>query len=165
VSRIPRFQEHLKTGFTAEAVSAARYRAYSARAEQDGLPHLAARWLRLAAEKDQLAMRLLAAAEQVRGQGADLGAAIAEERYENDVLYPKMIRDLDAAADPGAYGAGGAGAVGEAASASGPAGDRQAAETFRQVLAAQVEHLREMAGLRGDLTASRGDVQPLPASA
>lgn len=159
MSRIPRFQEHLKTGFTAEAVSAARYRAYAARAEQDGLPHLAARWLRLAAEKDQLAMRLLAAAEQVRGQGADLGAAIAEERYENDVLYPKMIRDLDAAADPPA----GSGAV--EGGAAGSAGDRHAAETFRQVLAAQAEHLREMAGLRGDLTASRGDVQPLPASA
>jgi rubrerythrin len=151
LSRIPRFQEHLKTGFTAEAVSAARYRAYAARAEQDGLPQLAARWLRLAAEKDQLAMRLLAAAEQVRGQAADLGAAIAEERYENDVLYPKMIRDLAAAADDPA----GAGA----------AGDRQAAAAFRQLLATQAEHLREMEGLRDDLSAARGDVQPPPAAA
>ncbi|HXO43173.1 MAG TPA: hypothetical protein VN999_17115, partial [Thermoanaerobaculia bacterium] len=64
MSRIPRFQEHLKTGFTAEAVSAARYRAYAARAEEDGMPRLAARWRRLAAAKDRLAVHLLVAAEQ-----------------------------------------------------------------------------------------------------
>jgi rubrerythrin len=91
VSRIPRFQEHLKTGFTAEAVSAARFRAFAARAQQDGMPHLAARWQRLAAGKDRLAVRLLVAAEQVRGLDSDLAAAIAEERFENDVLYPKLL--------------------------------------------------------------------------
>ena len=95
MSRIPRFQEHLKTGFTAEAASAARFRAYAARARADGLPNLARRWLRLAAAKDALAVELLEAAEQVRGTDADLGNAISEERYENDILYPKMIRDVD----------------------------------------------------------------------
>ena len=66
MSRIPRYQEHLKTGFTAEAVSAARCRAYAARADQDGRPNLALHWQRLAAEKDTLAVKLLEAAEQVR---------------------------------------------------------------------------------------------------
>jgi rubrerythrin len=135
VSRIPRYQEHLKTGFTAEAVSAARCRAYAARAEQDGMPHLAARWRRLAAAKDRLAVRLLVAAEQVRGLDSDLGAAIAEERYENDVLYPKIVRDVN---------------------------EEQTAAVFRQLLAAQAEHLRELEILRRDLGASSGDVQLPP---
>jgi rubrerythrin len=138
VSRIPRFQEHLKTGFTAEAVSAARYRAFAARAEQDGMPRLAARWRRLAAAKDGLAVRLLVAAEQVRGLDSDLGSAIAEERFENDVLYPKIIRDL---ADPA---------------------EQQAAAVFRQLVGDQVEHLRELEALRRDLGASRGDVELPP---
>jgi rubrerythrin len=138
VSRIPRFQEHLKTGFTAEAVSAARYRAFAARAEKDGMPRLAARWRRLAAAKDSLAVRLLVAADQVRGLDSDLGSAIAEERFENDVLYPKIIRDL---ADPG---------------------EQKAAAVFRQLTADQVEHLRELEALRRDLGAAQGDVQPPP---
>ena len=140
MSRIPRFQEHLKTGFTAEAVSAARYRAFAARAEKDGMPRLAARWRRLAAAKDGLAVRLLAAADQVRGLDSDLGSAIAEERFENDVLYPKIIRDL---ADPG---------------------EQAAAAVFRQLAADQAEHLRELEALRRDLGAAQGDVQPPPAA-
>jgi rubrerythrin len=134
VSRIPRFQEHLKTGFTAEAASAARYRAYADRAQKDGLPNLARRWLRLAAAKDALAVELLEALEQVRGLDADLGSAISEERYENDVLYPKMIRDVD----------------------------QETANVFLRVVNAQKEHLRQLESLRGDLNASQGDVA-LPA--
>lgn len=138
MSRIPRFQEHLKTGFTAEAVSAARYRAYATRAEKDGMPRLAARWRRLAAAKDRLAVHLLVAAEQVRGLDSDLGTAISEERFENDVLYPKIIREIT---DPA---------------------EQQTAAVFRQLVADQVEHLRELEALRRDLGAAQGDVQPLP---
>jgi rubrerythrin len=134
VSRIPRFQEHLKTGFTAEAASAARYRAYADRAQKDGLPNLARRWLRLAAAKDALAVELLESLAQVRGLDADLGSAISEERYENDVLYPKMIRDVD----------------------------QETANVFLRVVNAQKEHLRQLEALRGDLNASQGDVA-LPA--
>jgi rubrerythrin len=135
VSRIPRFQEFLKTGFTTEAVSSARFRAFAERAEQDGMPNLAARWLRLAAAKDRLAVRLLEAAEQVRGLDADLGTAIAEERFENDVLYPKIIREVNEA---------------------------ETAEEFRRLVAAQAEHLRTMETLRRDLNAAQGDVQLPP---
>ena len=145
MSRIPRFQEHLKTGFTAEAVSAARYRAYAARAEQDGKRHLAARWQRLAEAKDVLAVRLLQAAEQVRGLGADLGAAVAEERYENDVLYPRILREL---AIPGE---------------AGESGDHGTAEVFRQLIEAQAGHLQQLEALRRELTAATGDVQLPPA--
>jgi len=130
VSRIPRFQEHLKTGFTAEAASAARYRAYADRAQKDGLPNLARRWLRLAAAKDALAVELLESLAQVRGLDADLGSAISEERYENDVLYPKMIRDVD----------------------------QETANVFLRIVNAQKEHLRQLEALRGDLNAAQGDV-------
>jgi rubrerythrin len=130
VSRIPRFQEHLKTGFTAEAASAARYRAYADRAQADGQPNLARRWQRLAAAKDALAVELLEAAEQVRGLDADIGNALSEERYENDILYPKMIRDVD----------------------------QETANVFLRVVNAQKEHLRQLEALRNDVNAAQGDV-------
>ena len=130
MSRIPRFQEHLKAGFTAEAASAARYRANADRAQRDGHPNLARRWLRMAAAKDALAIELLEAAEQIRGLDADLGNAIAEERYENDVLYPKMIRDVD----------------------------QETANVFLRVVTAQKENLRQLEGLRHEANAAPGDV-------
>ncbi|HVT17274.1 MAG TPA: hypothetical protein VHQ90_13990 [Thermoanaerobaculia bacterium] len=135
MSRIPRFQEHLKTGFTAEAVSAARCRAYAGSAGSEGKPNLARRWLRLAAEKDRLAVQLLVAAEQVRGHDSNLGAAVAEERYENTVLYPKMIRD---------------------------GGPEPVPELFRQIIAAQTEHLRQLENLRRELNAGPRDVHLPP---
>jgi rubrerythrin len=134
VSRIPRSLEYLKTGFTAEAVSAARFRAYAVQAEKDGRPNLARRWQRLAAAKDALALKLLDAAGQVRGEAADLTSAIEEERYENDVLYPKIVRDLDQATS----------------------------DVILQVLEAQRAHLREMEEMRRALTSATGDIA-LPA--
>jgi len=130
VSRIPRYQEHLKTAFTAEAASAARCRAYAARADREGRPNLARQWLRLAAEKDRLAVELLDAAGQLQSLDADLGNAISEERYENDALYPKMIRDVE----------------------------QQTADVFLRVVAAQKEHLRQLEALREAVNASEGDV-------
>lgn len=130
MSRIPRSQEHLKAGFTAEAASAARFRAYADRARRDGLPNLARHWLRLAADKDSLAIEMLKAAGQVRGTDADLGDSIAEERYENDILYPKMIRDVD----------------------------QETANVFLRVVTAQKEHLRLLEALRQEANAAQGDV-------
>jgi rubrerythrin len=133
VSRIPRFLEHLKTGFTAEAVSAARYRAYAVKAEQDHQPNLARRWQSLAEAKDALAIEMLEAAEQVRGLQGDLGHALAEERYENDILYPKMIRDVSGT-------------------------DEHTANVFLRVINAQKEHLRHLETLREETNAAEGDV-------
>jgi rubrerythrin len=130
MSRIPRDLENLKAGFNAEAAAAARFRAYSARARRDALPHLADHWLELARQKDQLAILQLDAAGQVRGAETDLEAAIAEERYENEVLYPKLL------------------------TASGD----EAAAIFGQVLAAQEQHLARLDALRGAIVASQGDV-------
>jgi rubrerythrin len=134
VSRIPRFQEHLKTAFTAEAASAARCRAYAVRAERDGLPNLARHWRALAGEKDKLAIELLEASEQVRGMDADIGNAISEERYENDALYPRMIRDVN----------------------------EKVADVFLRVVAAQKDHLRRLESLREAYNSAQGDVS-LPA--
>ena len=130
MSRIPRHQEHLKTAFTAEAASAARCRACAARAEREGRPNLARQWLRLAAEKDRLAVDLLDAAGQLQSLDADIGNAISEERYENDALYPKMIRDVD----------------------------QHTADVFLRVVAAQKEHLRQLESLRESVNAAEGDV-------
>jgi rubrerythrin len=134
VSRIPRFQEHLKTGFIAEAASAARFRAYAKQAQTDGLPNLARVWLDLAAAKDQLAIALLEASGQMRGKDTDLATAISEERYENDILYPKMIRDVS----------------------------EPVADVFLKLVASQKEHLRRLESLREAVNAARGDVE-LPA--
>lgn len=131
MSRLPRHLEHLKAAFAAEAVSAARFRAYAARAQADGYPNLARHWLELAAAKDALAERQLEAAGQVRGGALDLGAALAEESYENEILYPKMIRDVD---------------------------DADAAAVLEQALAAQRDHLAKLNRLREAFESAPGDV-------
>jgi rubrerythrin len=130
VSRLPRFQEHLKTGFTAEAVSAACFRAYAEQAERGGRPKLAARWRQLAEEKDRLATLQLEAAGKVYDEATALRQALAEEKYENDVLYPRMMRDVD----------------------------EKTAEVFRQVVAAQQQQTAALAQLQDDLQAASGDI-------
>jgi len=131
VSRIPRIQEHLKTGFISEAASAAKFRAYAARARHDGHANLAAHWERLAAEKDELARLQLEAAGKVRGGVTDIAAEIAEERYENEVLYPKLIQS---------------------------AGSDEVVGIFQQVIEAQKDHQRRLEELRQALGSSEGDV-------
>jgi rubrerythrin len=130
VSRLPRSQEHLKTAFNAEAAAAARFRAYAERSERDGLPNIASRFRELAQAKDGLAQRLLDAAGQVRGAGEDVTTALAEERYENEVLYPRMSEDSDAST----------------------------AEVFRAVVEAQRGHREDLERLRDNWLASRGDL-------
>lgn len=130
MSRVPRFQEHLKTGFMAEAASAARYRAYSAQAREEGHQNLAERWLELAAEKDRLAIEQLRASGRVNDGATSIRDAIAEENYENDILYPKMMRDVEGTA----------------------------AEVFQRVLESQKSSLATLATLRRELQASSGDI-------
>lgn len=131
MSRLPRAQEHLKTGFTAEAVAAAHFRAYAERAERDGLPNLAGQWRRLAEAKDQLAIAQLEAAGRIHGGLVDFKDAISDERYENEVLYPKMAAGSDEAT----------------------------AEIFDEVVAQQKEHLERLVDLRDRFQASTGDVE------
>ncbi len=128
MSRVPRSQEHLKTGFASEAASAARFRAYAKDAAARDLPNLARRFEALAEAKDELAVLQLEAAGQVRPVERSVADAMAEERYENDVLYPKMSRD-----------AGG-----------------EAAAVFERVMSTQKGHLEELESLRRELQSAAG---------
>jgi rubrerythrin len=131
LSRVPRSREHLKTGFISEAACAARFRAFARRAEKEGLPNLAERWLALAVAKDELAILQLEAADQVRRPEQSVADALAEERYENDVLYPKMILDVDP----------------------------ETADVFRHVMGEQQSHVSRLEELRADLqSAARRDL-------
>jgi rubrerythrin len=130
VSRVPRSLEHLKTGVTAEAVAAARYRAFAAQAEKDGMPNLAEQWLELASGKDALAIMQLEAGGQVRDAGANVRDALAEERFENDVLYPKLIRDVEG----------------------------ETAEVFQKVVREQKKSAETLRGMRESLQSSTGDI-------
>lgn len=136
MSRVPRAHEHLKTGFAAEAASAARFRAFAMSAERDGKAQLAAEWRRLAEAKDELAIRQLEAAGQIRSEAVSIADAIAEERFENEVLYPKMIRE---------------------------AGGGDAAATFESVIEAQRAHVERLTALRRALQLARGDIEPVEA--
>jgi rubrerythrin len=120
----------LKTGFTAEAVSAAYFRAYAEQAERAGKPKLAARWRELAAAKDRLATIQLEGAGKVYDESTALREALAEEKYENDVLYPRMMRDVD----------------------------EETAEIFRQVVAAQQQQTAALEQLQDDLQTASGDI-------
>lgn len=130
MSRLPRAQEYLKTGFTAEAASAARLRAAAARAEREGRPNLARALTRLAVEKDGLAFAQLEAAGQVRESQLDLESALAEERYENESLYPRMIREVD----------------------------EQTATVLRDIVGRQQKHAETLESLLDAVTRSTGDL-------
>jgi rubrerythrin len=120
----------LKTGFTAEAASAARLRAAAARAEREGRPNLARALTRLAVEKDGLAFAQLEAAGQVRESQLDLESALAEERYENESLYPRMIREVD----------------------------EQTAAVLRDIVGRQQKHAETLESLLDAVTRSTGDL-------
>ena len=130
MSRLPRSQEHLKTAFIAEAASAARFRAYAARAETEEMPSLAEAWRRLASDKDRLAADLLAAAGQAPDAAVAVREALAEEQYENDVLYPRMIGEVDEAT----------------------------ASILERTVSEQREHVDRLELLRSELQASRSDI-------
>jgi rubrerythrin len=135
MSRLPRHQEHLRTGFTAEAVSAASFRAYAEHAEGEGKPNLARRWRALAEEKDRLAIALLEAGEKVSSEAANLREAIAEEQYENEVLYPRLIADMEQLGHP------------------------EEAALLRRLVDDQRRHQAQLDDLRRELTASTRDVR------
>lgn len=130
MSRLPRSQEHLKTAFLAEAASAARFRAYAGSAEGDEMPSLARHWRSLADEKDRLAATLLEAAGQARDAAGAVREALTEERYENEVLYPRMIGEVDPAT----------------------------AQALERTVAKQRDHIDRLEALRLEVQSSRGDI-------
>lgn len=132
MSRLPRAQEHLKTAFAAEAVSAAHFRAYARWADEEGLSDVASAWREMAAAKDDLAVHLLGLADQIEGGLTDVQSALSEERFENDVLYPKMVRDVDP----------------------------DTADAFLSIIARQKDHLKKLEELRRTVIASGGQAHP-----
>ena len=128
MSRVSRSQELLKTGFLNEAASAAKFRAYARQAAAQGLERLAARWSEMAAAKDELAIEQLQAVGQILDSRKGVAEAIAEEAYENDVLYPRMIRS----AEP------------------------EAGEVLKRIVAAQQEHVAALGRLQDELQAAAG---------
>ncbi|KAB2958893.1 MAG: hypothetical protein F9K16_12940 [Thermoanaerobaculia bacterium] len=124
----------MKTGFNAEAASAARFRALAARAAREGRPNVASRLTEMAVEKDALALAQYEAVEAIREPHEDLpatvAAAVAEERYENDALYPRMIREVD----------------------------DETAGILREVVSRQQEHARRLSALLDAITGSTGDI-------
>jgi rubrerythrin len=136
MSRLPRHLEHLRTAFTAEAVSAASFRAYAEQADGAGKPNLARRWRSLAEEKDRLAIELLRAAGKAETPGANLRDAIAEEQYENELLYPRLIDEME------------------------HLGRGEEAALLRRLVDSHRRHQAELDELRRELTASTHDVRP-----
>lgn len=132
MSRLPRAQEHLKTAFAAEAVSAAHFRAYARWAEDEGLPDVASAWREMAAAKDDLAVHLLGLTGQIEGGLTDVQSALSEERFENEVLYPKMVRDSDP----------------------------DTTDAFLSIIARQKDHLKKLEELRRTVIASGGQAHP-----
>jgi rubrerythrin len=130
VSRLPRSQEFLKTGFNAEAASAARLRAAAKRAEGEGKPKLAQALGELAIEKDGLAILQLEASGQQHDAEESVASALAEERYENDALYPRMAEEVD----------------------------ETTARVFADVVAKQHAHAERLESLLDQLGRSKGDL-------
>jgi len=135
MSRLPRHLEHLRTGFTAEAMSAASFRAYAEHAEAAGKPNLGSRWRALAEEKDRLAIELLHASGKVESEVTHLRDAISTEQYEDDVLYPRMVSDMEDLGHP------------------------EEAALLRRIVETQQRHQAELDDLRRELTASTRDVR------
>ncbi|MDX1632195.1 MAG: hypothetical protein R3234_10050 [Thermoanaerobaculia bacterium] len=136
MSRLPRHLEHLKTGFTAEAVSAAMFRAFAEEAEQAGKPNLAGFWETLADRKDRLAIAQLRAGGRIKGEEQNLKGTIAEEQYENEVLYPRLIADLE------------------------NLGQEEESNLMKRVVEEQERHAEALDRLRREMTGTTEDVSP-----
>ena len=99
-------------------------------AQAEPKPKLAQALRELAAEKDALADAQLEASGQLRGPEESVAAALAEERYENESLYPRMAGEVDDAT----------------------------AHVFAEVVAKQKEHESRFESLLDQLSRSKGDL-------
>lgn len=84
--------EDLKEAFAGESQANQKYRAFAARAEQDGFPNIA-RLFRTTAEAERVhAEGHLKALEGVGSTADNLQAALAGETYEFTEMYPPMLK-------------------------------------------------------------------------
>ena len=84
--------EDLKEAFAGESQANQKYRAFAARAEQDGFPNIA-RLFRTTAEAERIhAEGHLKALDGVGSTADNLKAAITGETYEFTEMYPPMLQ-------------------------------------------------------------------------
>ena len=84
--------DDLKQAFAGESQANQKYRAFAARAEQEGLPNIA-RLFRTTAEAERIhAEGHLKALEGVGTTAENLKAAIAGETFEFTQMYPPMLQ-------------------------------------------------------------------------
>ncbi|MCX6552350.1 MAG: rubrerythrin family protein [Acidobacteria bacterium] len=89
--------DDLKEAFAGESQANQKYRAFAAKAEQDGFPNIA-RLFRTTAEAERIhAEGHLKALDGVASTADNLKAAIAGETYEYSEMYPPMLKRAEAA--------------------------------------------------------------------
>jgi rubrerythrin len=89
--------DDLKEAFAGESQANQKYRAFAARAEQDGFPNIA-RLFRTTAEAERIhAEGHLKSLDGVGATADNLKAAIAGETYEFTDMYPPMLQRAEAA--------------------------------------------------------------------
>lgn len=83
--------DNLKDAFAGESQANQKYRAFAARAEQEGFPNIA-RLFRTTAEAERIhAEGHLRALEAIHSTAENLKGAIAGETYEFTEMYPPML--------------------------------------------------------------------------
>jgi len=88
---MPTSHENLKDAFAGESQANQKYRAFAARADQDGFPNIA-RLFRTAAEAERIhAEGHLRALDAILSTAENLKAAVAGETYEFTEMYPPML--------------------------------------------------------------------------
>jgi rubrerythrin len=93
---VPNSIDNLKDAFAGESQANQKYRAFAARAEQDGFPNIA-KLFRTAAEAERIhAEGHLRALDAVLATAENLKAAIAGESHEFAEMYPPMLATAEA---------------------------------------------------------------------
>jgi rubrerythrin len=89
--------DHLKEAIAGESQASQKYRAFAAKADQDGFPNIG-RLFRTAAEAERIhAEGHLRALDAIMSTAENLQTAIAGETYEFKEMYPPMLETAEAA--------------------------------------------------------------------
>ncbi len=93
---MPTTIDNLKDAFAGESQAFQKYRAFAARAEQDGFPNVA-RLFRTAADAERIhAEGHLRALDGIASTAENLKQAIGGETYEFSEMYPPMLAQAEA---------------------------------------------------------------------
>lgn len=92
---MPTSIDNLKEAFAGESQANQKYRAFAAKADEDGYPNIA-RLFRAAAEAERIhAEGHLRALDAIMSTAENLKAAIAGETYEFSKMYPPMLAQAE----------------------------------------------------------------------